>query len=567
MISEIDTDILVVGGGVGALATALEASKYEVRVALVDKGRPGVSGSTPTSGGAAGIFVPPELGGDPRDSEDDYFKSIVQGGDYLNNQPLAEMLVREGKDRLLELCDIGVPYERYPDGKFRGRRVFGQNYLKVGVLRPCNPRWNNYGTGHQLTVPLVKEIACRGVKLFENIMVTRLVVGKGKIAGAIGIDVNKPELYSFRAKAVVLAAGSATGLYPSHSASYLTTGDAYALAYQAGAQLMNMEFQEFTIGPAPKGRPLPIGGIKPTIAHGGLLYDGQGQRFMERYDPERMEFARRSCLVQAVANENREGSGAFLDATRVKENSSMFISKLEHVAGFDWRKERIPLVTMIHTFLGGAKVDEYGETNVKGLFACGEAAGFAGLFGSDRVGTAISACLIFGQRAGKAAVSHCLSSRRTSRTLEKEEVGKEQARLRRIQHPGKKDEISLKKIARGLRQTAERGLGVIREEGALKKALAQFELLRASQIFASEAKTPQGLKKCLEIDNLALTGEMVARASLARQESRGQFQRKEFPHRDDEQWLKWIVIEKQPKIGLRLTSIPVPIADYKLKPL
>lgn len=567
MVSKIDTDILVIGGGIAALASALEASKYGVRVALVDKGRAGISGSTPTSGGAAGIFVPPELGGDPKDSEEDYFKSIVQGGDYLSNQPLAEMLVREGKDRLLELYDIGVPYERYPDGKFRGRRVFGHNYLKVGVLRPSNPRWNSYGTGHQLTVPLVKEIACRGVKIFENIMVTKLMVGQGKLAGAIGIDVNNAELYSFGAKAVILAAGSATGLYSSHSASYLTTGDAYALAYQAGAKLMNMEFQEFTIGPAPKGRPLAIGGIKPTIAHGGLLYNGKGQRFMKRYDPERMEFARRSCLVQAVTNENREGSGAFLDATGVEDSASMLVRKLEHVAGFDWRKERIPLVTMIHAFLGGARVNEYGETNVKGLFACGESAGFGGLFGADRIGTAISACMVFGQRAGKAAAGHCLRSRRASRALEREELRREQARLRRIQRPGKKDEISLKKTARELRQTAERTLGVIREAEGLKKALAQFERLRASRISSSEAKTPQGLKECLEIENLALTGEMVARASLAREESRGQFQRREFPQRDDEGWLKWLVVEEEPKIGMRLTLIPVPIENYGLKPL
>lgn len=559
MPTEIVGDVLIIGGGIAALCAALEAAKHKVKVCLVDKGRPGLSGSTPTSGGVPVFYVPPELGGDPRDSADIYLSDIVKGGDYLSVQPLAEIIVKEGKARLLELNDLGVPFMRRADGKFVGRVTLGLSYLKVAAIQPPG-QVEGWGTGYQVTLPLIKEILCRGANIFENIMVTKLLTRDGRAAGAVGFHIKTGEPYLFKAKAVVLASGSATGLYQNHSASFLTTGDAYVMAFDAGCELMNMEFQEFTVGPAPKGRVVATGGIKPTIAAGALFYDGQGERFMKRYDPARMEQARRATLVQAVASEIAAGRGALLDCTMLKEGT-ILTRKLERIPGFDWRSERIPFVPMIHGFLGGCRVDEWSETSIKGLFASGEAAGFGGLFGADRVGGAIGAGIIFGHRAGRAAAS--LAHKTKLPLPDRSQVKEEMRRLRSLSPSKRKEGARPEKVERSLRGLAERALGVLRTKREMLDAAIEFRRVR-QEAARLEIKGPSDLKKAIEISNLALTGELAATASLLRKESRGQFLRKDFPTRNDREWLKWICLRKKDgEISARVVSIP--FARYRLR--
>lgn len=560
MPTEVKSDVLVIGGGIAALSAALEAAKQKVKVALVDKGRPGLSGSTPTSGGVPVFYVPPELGGDPRDSEEIYFNDIVKGGDYLSVQPLAEIMAKEGKERLLELNDLGAPFLRGADGKFVGRVTLGLSYLKVAAIQPPS-RMPGWGTGYQLTLPLIKEILYRGASIFENIMVTKLLTGDGRAVGALGFHIKTGEVYLFKAKAVVLAAGSATGLYQNHSASYLTTGDAYAMAYDAGCELMNMEFQEFTVGPAPKGRVVATGGIKPTIAAGALFYDGQGERFMKRYNPEKMEQSRRATLTQAVASEIAAGRGAFLDCTMLK-HGTMLTRKLERIPGFDWRVQRIPFVPMIHGFLGGCRVNEWSETNIQGLYAAGESAGFGGLFGADRVGGAIGASIIFGHRAGKAAAS--LAQKVKVPLPERAQAEEEIRRLRRLSSSRKKEGSRPEKVERSLRALAEKALGVVRSEREMAEAAKEFRRMR-EELSRLEIKGPGDLKKALEVSNLALAGELVATASLLRKESRGEFLRKDFPARNDKEWLKWIYLRKK-KEEISARVVPIPFARYRLRP-
>ncbi|MBI2371812.1 MAG: FAD-binding protein [Deltaproteobacteria bacterium] len=376
---------------------------------------------------------------------------------------------------------------------------------------------------------LRREVYHRGVTVIENVMVTRLFCREGRIAGAFGLCRRTGRRYLFKAKAIILAAGSATGLYLSYSASFLTTGDGYALAYDVGVPLQHLEFQEFTVIPVPRGRPIATGGIKPVTSFGARFFNAQGERFMERYDPQRLELTARAIMVQAVAREVREGRGAFVDATSCKP--TYFLKKVERL-GVDWRRERVPIRPGVHTFLGGLVVDASGQTPVPGLYSYGENGGHGHLYGADRITGAVGAGFVLGYQAGRQATLFA----REHPPLEpaREDVAREEARIKAF---GRDDlgphALNPAVVASQLRRTAEEHLFVYREEHGLTQALGVFQEARHEKAGRVRARSLPALVRCLEVRHLALTGELVARASLARQESRGQFQHVDHPQTDD----------------------------------
>jgi len=553
-VQTLDTDVLVIGGGLSAAEAAIAASKYGVRVLLVDKGRFGSSGASATAGGNPQAYVPVELGGHPDDSPEALFRDIVIGGHYLSVQEMTEILAEEIADRVIEADSFGVPYLKDPYGKMFTFKTMGTSYPRVGPVK-------NWGIG--MMQAFRKEALHRGIRVLENVQVLQLLQRDRTMIGALAMDMKGKNCYLCSTATVVLACGSALELYPYKSASYTTTGDGYFLAYEAGAELANMEFEEFTLIPAPGGVPLPTGGIKPTLSGGGRFYNARGERFLAKYDPERMENTTRSNLIRAVYTEIESGRGpCYMDTSAVREPTTelekfKFLALRKLVsAGIDYRSERVPWIPAVHSFLGGVRIDERCETNVTGLYAAGEAAGHGGIFGADRGGSAIGACMVLGARAGKYAARRSLQQPAGPIPQKVEE--KAMDRLDQLVHGRGVLPASAKSE---MRQLAGAELFISRNEKGLQRAIDRFTDFQKQLIMGDGTA-----HTVTEVYNLALTGELVARAALARCESRGQHSRTDFPEQDDRHWLAHIILQKdEDNHTVKIRKEPIPLMKYRLR--
>lgn len=542
------TDVLVIGGGLAAACAAIESAKYGITVTLVDKGRLGSSGSTPTSGGNPQVFFPAELGGHPKDSAEQMLKDIVEGGEFLNDQEAAEIVVDESAQRVLEAAAFGVPYLKTPEGKFESYITLGMKFPRMGPV-------DQHGAG--LMQALRKEVLHRYVSVVERVMITSLLTDNDHIVGAFGVDTKSGEFFIFEAKSVVLAAGGATGMYLNRSANYSTTGDSYALAFQLGIPLMNMEFTEFTVIPTPRGIPFSTGGIKPTLAAGAKFFNAVGERFLKKYDPERMEQTTRSLLVNAIHMEIAAGRGpCLLDATMIKETTRT-LERVGEALGVDHKKERIPCEPAIHSNLGGVVIDHECRTEVDGLFGAGEAAGHAGAFGADRASGAIAACHVHGHRAGKYAALEAL--RKDVKSPPAKQVQEEKKKLEKLGREGGESPLI---IERQLQNICKDSMGVKRSESGLREGLERLEKLAETPMNVS---FPTDLIKALEVKNLILTAQIIGQSALERRESRGQHQREDYPTQDNASWLKWITLRKTME-AVSVNTRQVPIEKYSLQP-
>jgi len=441
-----------------------------------------------------------------------------------------------------------VPFKKKPDGKFESYITFGMSYPRVGPV-------DLDGTG--LMQALRKETLHRGARPVEHVMVTKIVWDGQKVQGAVGIDVHSGTPVLFRAKCIVLAAGSALAMYPSSSASFLTTGDAYRIGWELFLPFINMEFIEFTVIPAPRGIPFSTGGIKPTTSRGAKFYNRLGERFFTRYDPERLELTSRAKIVQAIYSEIQAGNGpCYLDATHLKE-PTMPLRKMEQTFGIDWRTEKVPWVPAIHSFLGGVAVDVNGSTGIQGLYAAGESAGHGGVFGADRVAGAIAACQVLGHRAGKSAALKALETEMPSLSMA---AGEDEARRwRSMIHP---KGMKPSDLYRKLQQVSWDGVGVVRHDRGLRSALQQVEEIEQA---AMAADGVQELVQALEVRNLALTAKLVATAALERKESRGEHKREDYPDKNDREWLRWVMLKRKGD-AVAVETINIPFERYPLNP-
>ncbi|MEW6275991.1 MAG: FAD-dependent oxidoreductase [Bacillota bacterium] len=545
----IKTDVLVIGGGLAAVCAAIESRKYGVDVVLVDKGRIGSSGSSPTSGGSPQVLLPPEMGGHPEDSREVYFSDIVKGAEFLSAQEMVALLVDEAPQRTIEEERWGVPFRKKPDGKFETYITFGMSYPRVGPVER---------DGAGMMQALRKEALHRGVRPVENIMITKLIWNGQRVKGAIGVHVSSGNSYIFQAKCVVLAAGSALAMYPYSSANFRTTGDAYALAWDLNLPFMNMEFVEFTVIPAPNGIPFPTGGIKPTTGRGAKFYNRLGERFLAKYDPERLELTSRGKIVQAIYAELKAGNGpCYLDTSELTE-PTMPLKKLEQAFGIDWRKERIPWVPAVHSFLGGVVINQKCATGVSGLYAAGEAAGHGGIFGADRVAGAIAACQVLGHRAGKYAAFEALETNvhdiSTNKYVEQEE--------KRWHSINNLAGLNPHEIYKKLQQVCWKHVGILRNEKDLATGLNLIEEIDQTPVRINGVRE---LIAAMEVKNLALTAKLVITAALERKESRGEHQRVDYPEKNNREWLKWVLLQKQGDT-ISISKKSIPFECYPIQP-
>ncbi len=526
------TDVAIIGGGLAGCAAAIEAAKYDLHVTLLDKGVLGRSGSSCTAGGGFSFAQPRDDTDTLNAAKERHAANTIAAGNGLNDPRLVQALVEDAPRRASELEYLGLRFARDGDGRI------------IAGLAPAHdePRTASpQDGGPALMDCLRREVFHRRVHVLERIMVARLFTAEGRIAGLYALQTDSDEVLVLQARAVILAAGSATRLYPYASANYSTTGDAYGLAWPLGLRFANMEFNEFTLIPKVGKRSIATPGISAMMAVGSHLTNAMGERFMSRYDPERAEMTTRAQLVQAVFLESLAGRGPIWnDSMAIPEDTRArllaedweILGKLRS-ANLNWPEERFEWVPATHLCLGGLMIDPVGATDLPGLYAVGEAA--TGIHGANRLsGNALSECLVFGIRAGRAASLYTLATDPVK--IPQDQITAFENELRCLSAGNGPAPAEWQ---RAVRQAAWEGIGVVRTSSGLRKALAAFD------VFVKEGpscSSRRDVMEALEIRNLILTGRLVAHAALLRTESRGQHLRQEHPQTLAE-WRKWIVLQ------------------------
>ncbi|HEV8119483.1 MAG TPA: FAD-binding protein, partial [Candidatus Polarisedimenticolia bacterium] len=528
------------------------------RTAVVCKSLLGKAHTVMAEGGVAASFgnVAPD------DDWETHFQDTMFGGKYLNNWRMAELHAREAPARVEELERWGAVFDRTPDRKLNQRPFGGHTY----------PRLVHIGdrTGLELLRTLQDKAVHSGIDVYMEYIVTRLLKAGDCVAGAFGYRRIDGGYHLWSAKAVVLATGGAGKAWRVNSNSWETTGDGHALGYDAGAELVDMEFVQFH----PTGMVWPPGviGLLVTEAvrgEGGILRNNQGERFMERYDPKRLELSTRDVVARAIYTEVREGRGSphggvFLDVSHLSDDHvkrklpAMYAQFLE-LAGVDITKEPMEVGPTCHYFMGGVSVDpETGATTVPGLFGAGECTG--GMNGANRLGgNSLSDLLVFGRRAGEATAAEAAQA--AAPTLADEEVAAAAAEMDAfLEGPGE-DPYD---IQRDLQQTMHDLVGIFRDAESLTAAL---EKLGELKLRTAGARAPlpgrawnPGWNLCRDLRNMLTVAEAVARAGLLREESRGAHSRIDFPEYD-EQWGGLNIVVRKGREGMELEPRPVRMRD------
>ncbi len=556
-------DVLVIGAGGAGLRAAIEASAAGAKTAVLSKSLLGKAHTVMAEGGAAAA-----MGNvDPRDNWRVHFADTMRGGQYLNNWRMAELHAKEAPDRIRELEAWGAVFDRTKDGKILQRNFGGHKY----------PRLAHVGdrTGLEMIRTLQDHGIHKGIDFFMEHTVVRLLKDGERVAGAVAYDREFGYFHAFCAKAVILATGGIGRAYKITSNSWEYTGDGHALAYLAGAELRDMEFVQFH--PTGMVWPLSVRGILVTEGvrgEGGVLRNNRGERFMFkdipdlyknqtadneeegwRYvmgDPDARrppELLTRDHVARCIVREVREGRGSphggvFLDIAWIKDRvpggaeyikrklPSMY-HQFKKLAGVDITQEPMEVGPTTHYVMGGVRVD--GDTQmstVPGLFACGECAG--GLHGANRLGgNSLSDLLVFGKRAGEHAAKY--ASEHGAPQLDEQQVKDAIAEaLEPFERAGSESPYA---VQDALKELMQDNVGIVRNEKDMAAALEQITgtlRQRAAKVrVEGHRQYNAAWNTALDLRNLLLVSEMIARCALERKESRGAQFREDYPAKSE----------------------------------
>jgi succinate dehydrogenase / fumarate reductase flavoprotein subunit len=523
-------DVLVIGAGGAGLRAAIEALAQSVSVGVVCKSLLGKAHTVMAEGGIAAAMANVDAADDWRT----HFRDTMRGGKFLNNWRMAQLHAQEAPERVTELEQWGALFDRTQDGQIL-QRAFGGHTFK----RLCH-------VGDRTGLEMIRTLQDRGVQLgfdvYMECTVVALLKDGARCAGALAYWREQGRFVLFKAKSVVIATGGIGKAWRITSNSWEYTGDGMALAYRAGAELMDMEFVQFH----PTGMVWPPGvqGLLVTEAvrgEGGILRNKNGERFMERYDPKRLELSTRDVVARSIYTEVREGrgtehGGAYLDishkpAEYVKRKLPSMYHQFKELADVDITKGPMEVGPTCHYMMGGIRVEaETAQTTVPGLFAAGEAA--AGLHGANRLGgNSLSDLLVFGRRAGLAAAKHAKEVSAPNPDPTEIEQAEQEALAPFQRQTGE----SPYAIHRDLQEIMQSLVGIFRNREDVQRALGELEKFKQRLAVASVEGTRMfnpGWHLALEMKAMLTVAEAVARSALVREESRGAHSRIDFPNLD-----------------------------------
>jgi succinate dehydrogenase / fumarate reductase, flavoprotein subunit len=558
-------DVLVIGAGGAGLRAAIEASAQGARTALVCKSLLGKAHTVMAEGGIAAA-----LANVAADDWQTHFRDTMEGGKRLNNWRMAQLHAQEAPERVRELERWGAVFDRTREGTIL-QRPFGGHSA---------PRLAHVGdrTGLEMIRTLQDRGVHAGIDVFMECTVSRLLrePGGGPVAGAFAYWRESGRFVVFRAKSVVLATGGIGKAYAITSNSWEYTGDGHAMAYEAGAELIDMEFVQFH----PTGMVWPPGvqGILVTEAvrgEGGILRNARGERFMERYDPKRLELSTRDQVARAIYIEVKEGRGSphggvFLDITHrgddfIKRKLPSMYHQFLELADVDITKQPMEVGPTVHYVMGGVRVDpETAASTVPGLFAAGEVAG--GMHGANRLGgNSLSDLLVFGRRAGLGAAEY---ARGLGRAPEVDPAAVDAAAAEMLAPFGRQGGEDPYAVHRDLQQAMQADVGIFRAEEDLSRGLATIEALkaRAERVRADGSRLYNpGWHLARDLRHMLTVSEAVARSALTRAESRGAHSRLDHPKLDPELGRVNTAVSRGADGRMQVRKTPLPEVPAELR--
>ena len=507
--------VLVIGSGGAGIRAALEAVKYG-SVCIVSKTITGKGGCTVMAEGGINAAV------NPADSCKAHFEDTVKGGAYLNDRALAEALTADAPARINELMEWGACFELTENDALAQRPFGGQKFA-----RTC---YAGDHTGHEIVMTLLEKLRGSDVEIRDETTVLSLITSGDTVCGAVVID-SAGNLSAITADAVVLATGGAGQLYPVTTNSTAGTGDGYALAYRAGAKLIDMEEVQFH----------PTGAVKPSDSRGrliteavrgegGILLNAAGERFMENYDAERMELSTRDVVSRSISTEISEGrgtpsGGVFLDVSHLP--SDVIESRLPLMlsqflkSGIDIRKEAMEVAPTAHHFMGGVAISPEGKSSVAGLFAAGEVSG--GVHGGNRLGgNALAETQVFGKRAGESAGKYTGLCAADAASAAEEALLRTEKEIESL-YSGTVSPASVKKELQNLMW---KNVGIYRNELDLRVAEREIKRLTSAKLKITSVTEAAA---AFTVKNMLTVAALVVNGALLRRESRGAHTRTDIP--------------------------------------
>lgn len=581
-LSEMQTfehDVIVVGAGGAGLRAAIECSNQGLNTGLICKSLLGKAHTVMAEGGVAAALGNVDSG----DNWKIHFRDTMRGGKFLNQWRMAELHARQAPDRVRELEEWGAVFDRTPQGLISQRNFGGHRY----------PRLAHVGdrTGLEIIRTLQDHGIHQGMKAYMECTGLEILLDGGRVAGVLAYWRETGRFMILKGKAVILATGGGGRAWRITSNSWEYTGDGYALAYEAGAELMDMEFTQFH--PTGMVWPPSVRGILVTEGvrgDGGILVNSEKKRFMFGYIPERFasetadseeeanrwlqgdrtarrppELLTRDVVARAIKDEVKAGRGSphggvFLDiasrlpAETIKRKLPSMYHQFKELAEVDITKEAMEVGPTLHYFMGGLRVDADSQmSSVPGLFACGECA--AGMHGANRLGgNSLSDLLVFGRLAGLGAIGYVGEMKDTPKI----DSGQVQAAVQRATAILNREEgTNPYLIQESLQDLMGKGVGIVRTEGEIKTALDDLEKLKleAARVKAHGASQYNpGWHAALDLRSLLITAEAVARGALERQESRGAHTRVDYPG-EQEQWQKVNIVSRKGKDGMETRRV------------
>ncbi len=551
----LEHDVLVIGAGLAGMRAAIAARAEGANAAIISKVHPVRSHSNAAQGGINAALL------DRGDDWEDHAYDTVKGSDFLGDQDAIEVMCRSAGQALIDMEHMGVTFNRDDEGRLGTRAFGGQRRARTFFVGDF--------TGQAMLHVMFEQLIKSGVRRYEEWFVTGLIEEDDRVCGVTALEIRTGQVYAIRAKTIIFCTGGLGRLFEPSTNALIVTGDGIALAYNAGARLMDMEMVQY--------HPTTLAGSGVLISEaargeGAYLLDKNGDRFMERYAPTMKELASRDVVSRAEQTEINAGNGingcVLLDCRHLGEG--LIMEKLSQIreigidlVGVDMIKEPIPIRPGMHYMMGGIKTDVDGLTNLPGVYAAGECA-CVSVHGGNRLGAnSLLDTIVFGQRSGAHAA-------RASRELEyiefdvDETVRREQQRIQDIlDRPQNGDRVG--DVRLGMGQSMNKNLAVYRDESGMQETAHDLQGLKEryrnvpvdnkGRVFNTD------LVFALELGFMLDCAETIAMSALDRKDSRGAQARTDYPNRDDENWMKHIVASKGEE-GPEISYSPVSITKW-----
>ena len=551
----LDHDILIIGAGLAGMRAALSAKEQGADVAVVSKVHPVRSHSNAAQGGINAALT--DRGDDWRDHAYD----TIKGSDFLGDQDAIALMCQEAGDEVIAMEHMGAIFNRDEEGRLGTRAFGGQREARTFFVADF--------TGQALLHVLYEQIVKAGALVYEEWFVLSLIVRDGKCGGAVMMDIRTGKIEVVRAKAVILAAGGLGRVFEPSTNALICTGDGMSLGYRAGASLMDMEMVQY--------HPTTLKGSGVLISEaargeGAYLLNSENDRFMLKYAPEFKELASRDVVSRCEQTEINEGRGidgcVLLDLRHLGEKYiSERLSQIRELAmdfaNVDMVKEPVPIMPGMHYQMGGVKANVDGETGVPGLYAAGEVA-CVSVHGGNRLGAnSLLDTLVFGRRSGVHAADMIKSIQHLD--VDDSAADADKKNIQSLLSNDKNESFGQIRLDMGT--AMKEHFGVFRDEDGMREGIEKLESVkaRAESVYVADKTSTfnTNLLFTLELGFMLECAESIAVSASDRSESRGAHTRTDMPERDDENWLKHIMVSKSSDGSPELNYKDVVITDWE----